>query len=228
MDGNGKLECYTGGNPPDGKFRSTQAEIMNIARSSSGTSEDFRVVINEEAVVKIAVNATSVQKYTNSPFCDSVAPYIKSHFYIKRLGETEWGEAEETLELTANCWEYVPPFTWMDRQCRCEAGSKSEIWYYHLKQGDEIKITTQVWEGSRPLGGSFANLTSEVIGYNLTFKRQIVNYVFTDSGHNVLYYFDKNTTGGMNSSVEAYWIPTPASTAVTADNAPITIIREIE
>ena len=232
VNGSGKLECYIGSNPPDGKFRSTQAEIMRLYVANSTDDppaenpvEDFRVVINEEAVVKIASSLLSVERITDGSCSIAVSPYLKSHFYIKESGSSAW-DLKESLDLTIGCWT-IHQFSPFGPDCKCGASSKLAIWYYHLKQGDEIKITTQVWENNNR-EGNYANLISEVSGYNLTFKRQIANYVFTDSGHNVLHYFDKNTTEKMNSSVEAYWIPTPASIAVTADDAPITIIRQIE
>ena len=81
-----------------------------------------------------------------------------------------------------------------------------------------MKITMEIYEHD-----SYSNLIGKVSGYNLTFKRQLVSYVFTDSGHDVLHYFDKNVTGGMISTPDAYWIMPAQSMVVTADNAPLSM-----
>ena len=221
VSGDGKMQCYTPPGPAINKtFTSVKSTIFEINRSSDGTNEDSHTVADDEAVTKITMNAVSVYKSRESSSCGFPAPYIKSYFYIKEAGGTEWGVARESLEFTPYCYVY---YGFFDNYCRCVAGSKSGEWYYHLKQGDEIKITTQVFEGS-VFGDIISNLNSSVLAENLTFNREITEYVSCEEGKDILYYLDANATGEMWKVRERYSPENPLLMTTTADGIPIGLI----
>jgi hypothetical protein len=191
---NGKIGCYEGtGAPGDDKFQSTQTKILDIGQIGS----DSWTTIDEEGVIKI----TAYVSATGSGRWESFKLYIN-------------GNLEE--QLSAN--GYAVCDWWGFYQClrwKSATDAKSRTWYYHIKQGDVVKIATS---------GTCCCASGNAKVYKLTFRRDIVEYVFSEG--DILYYYDKNTSGEMEKATKQLQFAVPTSIAVTADGIPITIITE--
>jgi hypothetical protein len=117
------------------------------------------------------------------------------------------GEEKEHIRVSGG-FRYDWP--WHDYWWNYNSGT----WYYHVKQGDVVEIVA-----SRRLG-YYCNGSASV--YNLTFRREIVDYVSSDGI--ILYYYDINSTGEMGRVFQRFEPTVPVSMAVTADGIPIKIV----
>ncbi|MCK4355049.1 hypothetical protein KAW43_01690 [Candidatus Parcubacteria bacterium] len=191
---NGKIGCYEGtGAPGDDKFQSTQVEILHIGKNGS----DSWTIIDEEGVIKV----TAYVSARCSGYWENFKLYINGNL-----------EKQLTANGYAECtwWGFHSCLRW-----ECATDAKSRTWYYHIKQGDVIKLATS---GS----GSYCSGNASV--YNLTFRRDRVEYVFSEE--DILYYYDKDTSGEMEKATKQKQFAVPTSIAVTADGIPIIIIVE--
>jgi hypothetical protein len=192
VDEDGKIRCYVGGQIPDGdEFWPSQTEILHIGINAS----DSWTVPNEEqeVVIKVAANI--------SAYGSSVATNFK--FYIKRAGEEEYVE-EERIAVSGG-FRYDWP--WHDYWWNYKSGT----WYYHIKQGDEVKIVTCT------SCSCCANASATV--YKLRHKRDVIDYASCEG--TILYYYDVNSTGKMNEVENQYNPDVPVSVAITSDELPI-------
>jgi hypothetical protein len=182
-----------------------------------------------EVVAKITMQLLSVQKRTDSTCGEADSPgkqpYAKVHFYIKEQGSSTW-DLKQSLSLIVSCKTFSHGFSY---HCICYGGEKSGIWYYHLKQGDEIKITAQVYE-ARTFWGPLANLRSRVSIASLSDIRVGPPKQFVCSDAKILYYYNPNTTGLMSvydtfsPTLGKYLFPIEQSTVFAVDGFPMSII----
>ncbi|MCK4355048.1 hypothetical protein KAW43_01685 [Candidatus Parcubacteria bacterium] len=196
----GKLMCYSGGAMPIGEeFQSDNTEeILHIGKSGSDSLtliEGEEVIVDGEGVIKVTANVSARCR----GYWESFKLYING---------------EEKEQLTAHgysvCtfWAFSSCMRW-----ECKTETKSGTWYYHVKQGDVVEITTS---GS----GSYCSGSASV--YNLTFRRETIDYVSSDGI--ILYYYDINSTGKMGKVFQRFEPTVPVSMAVTADGIPIKIV----
>jgi hypothetical protein len=192
----GKLMCYSGGTMPIGEeFQSEIEEILHIGKSGSDSLtliEGEGVIVDGEGVIKVVANISAYYY-----------GWVDFKFYINE-------EEKEHIRVSGG-FRYDWP--WHDYWWN----SKSGTWYYHVKQGDVVKITT-----SRSNYSGYCRGSASV--YNLTFRREIVDYVSSDGI--ILYYYDVNSTGKMGKVFQRFEPTVPVSMAVTADGIPIKIVVE--
>ena len=235
-DADGKIGCYSSEPPGTGYGGETIILSINKIDNTDNPPDEYPVEdfckigsaescgTDNEVVAKITMDLLSVERITDGSCSITVSPYLKSHFYIKESGSSAW-DLKESLDLTIGCWT-IHQFSPFGPDCKCAAGSKSGEWYYHLKQGDEIKITAQVWEPA--FFGPLANLRAKVSVGALGDIRPNPAQGFAYSDAEILYYYDPNTTGLMNiyntpEESGQYLFPIEQSTVFSVDGFPIFI-----
>jgi hypothetical protein len=198
VDDNGKVLCYSGEGPPgaEQEFQSILTEIEHLSITmplGSGSS------LSDEYTYTV-IDPEVVIKFYGYAWSSS---YNMHAFYFLKY---------ENLGLTP-IWEMVNDTN----------ETKSEIRYYHAKQGDKIKIGVGIEKG----GAGSHNRQGKAKAYlDILSSRRKDNITKITSTGDILYCYDVNYSGEMGKASLEHVSTVPSSIVATADGIPIKIVVE--